>query len=393
MAKTNARIHESLFVGERRKIVPHNILKKEITMKIELHRITVRELVEGYVNSEEEGVVAYGGRLDVRPKYQREFIYTVEQQQAVVDTVTKGYPLNVMYWAVRGDGTYEVIDGQQRTLSVCEYVFGKFAYMFRYFGNLTKGEQDAILDYGLMVYFCEGSDAEKLEWFKTINIAGEELTEQELLNAVYAGPWTADMKRYFSRPSGPAFGLGGRYLKGEPIRQDYLATVLKWKSGGDVKSYMALRQHESSASDEWLYFRSVIGWVETLFPKYRREMKGLEWGRLYKEFGEKSYNPAELERRVAALMADKEVQKKGGIYEYLLSDGARREKLNLRTFDNDEKRAAYEAQKGICPLCKQHFEYEEMDGDHIVPWSRGGKTVPENLQMLCRRCNNLKRDK
>ena len=195
-------------------------------MKIELHKITVRELVEGYVNSEDEGVVAYGGRLDVRPKYQREFIYKPEQQQAVVDTVTKGYPLNVMYWAVRDDGTYEVIDGQQRTLSVCEYVAGRFAYMFRYFGNLTQDEQDAILGYELTVYFCEGTDSEKLEWFKTINIAGEELTEQELLNAVYAGPWTADLKRYFSRPSGPAEGLGGRYLRGDSIRQDYLATVL-----------------------------------------------------------------------------------------------------------------------------------------------------------------------
>ena len=362
-------------------------------MKIELHMIKVRDLVVGYRNDEEEGVVAYGGRLDVRPKYQREFIYKPEQQQAVVDTVTKGYPLNVMYWAVREDGTYEVIDGQQRTLSVCEYVAGRFAYMFRYFGNLTQDEQDAILDYELTVYFCEGTDSEKLEWFKTINIAGEELTDQELLNAVYAGPWTADLKRYFSRPSGPAEGLGGRYLRGDPIRQDYLATVLKWKSGGDVKKYMAIRQHEPSAADEWLYFKSVIGWVETLFPKYRKEMKGLEWGRLYREFGAKSYNPAALEKEVSRLMVDKEVQNNKGIYEYLLSGGLRREKLNLRQFDDDEKRAAYETQKGICTSCGQHFEIEEMEGDHVVPWSKGGKTVPENLQMLCRRCNALKGDK
>ena len=362
-------------------------------MKIALNKVAVRDLVAGYLNSEEEGVVAYSGRLDVRPKYQREFIYKPEQQEAVIDTVTKGYPLNVMYWAVRGDGTYEVIDGQQRTLSVCEYVAGKFAYKFRYFGNLTKDEQDAMLNYELMVYFCEGSESEKLEWFKTINIAGEELTEQELLNAVYAGPWTADLKRYFSRSSGPAYGLGNRYLKGEPIRQDYLATVLKWKSEGAVRDYMALRQHESSAVEEWLYFKGVIAWVETLFTKYRKEMKGLEWGRLYKEFGAKSYNPGELEKSVQALMMDKEVQAKKGIYEYLLSDGARSEKLSLRTFDDDEKRAKYEEQKGVCPDCGGHFEYEEMQGDHIVPWSKGGKTVPENLQMLCRRCNALKSDK
>ena len=187
-------------------------------MKIEPHTIRVRDLVAGYRNDEEEGVVAYGGKLDVRPKYQREFIYSDDEQKAVIDTVTKGYPLNVMYWAVRGDGTYEVMDGQQRTLSVCEYVAGKFDYFFRYFGNLTKDEQDAILDYGLTVYFCEGGDDEKLEWFKTINIAGKELTDQELLNAVYAGPWTADMKRFFSKPSGPAYTLANRYLKGEPMR-------------------------------------------------------------------------------------------------------------------------------------------------------------------------------
>ena len=359
-------------------------------MKIEMHTITVRELVDGYVNSEEEGVVAFGGKLDVRPKYQREFIYKPTQQEAVIDTLTKGYPLNVMYWAVRGDGSYEVIDGQQRTLSICEYIAGRFAYMFRYFGNLASDEQAQILDYKLTVYFCEGTESEKLEWFKTINIAGEELTEQELLNAVYAGSWTSDLKRYFSRPAGPAYGLGSRYMKGEPIRQDYLASVLKWKSGGDVKNYMALRQHEASAMDEWLYFKGVIDWVQTLFPKYRKEMKGLEWGALYNEFSGGKYDPAALEREIAELMEDDDIQKRSGIYEYLLSDRDRERLLNIRTFTPGQKRAAYERQKGKCPKCEKHFDFEEMEGDHIVPWSKGGKTVPENLQMLCRDCNRRK---
>ena len=362
-------------------------------MKIEMHTITVRELVDGYVNSEEEGVVAFGGKLDVRPKYQREFIYKPEQQEAVVDTLTKGYPLNVMYWAVREDGTCEVIDGQQRTLSICEYVAGRFAYMFRYFGNLAEDEREQILDYGLTVYFCEGTESEKLEWFKTINIAGEELTEQELLNAVYAGPWTADLKRYFSRSAGPAYGMGNRYMKGEPIRQDYLATVLKWKSGGDVKSYMALRQHEPSAMEEWLYFKGVMDWVQTLFPKYRKEMKGLEWGSLHDEFAGGKYDPAALEKSIVELMEDDDVQKKSGIYEYLLSGRERERLLNIRTFTPGQKRAAYERQKGVCPKCKKLFAFEEMEGDHIKPWSRGGKTVPENLQMLCKRCNGIKSDK
>ena len=362
-------------------------------MNIKLHEITVRELVDGYMNSEEEGVVAYGGKLDVRPKYQREFIYSDRQQQAVIDTVTKGHPLNVMYWAVRSDGTYEVIDGQQRTLSLCEFAAGRFAYEFRYFGNLQPDEQRDFLDYKLMVYFCDGTDSEKLEWFKTINIAGEELTEQELLNAVYAGPWTADAKRYFSKSNGPAYGLGSRYLKGDPIRQEYLRTVLSWKSGGDVAHYMAMRQNEPSAMDEWLYFKGVIDWVQTLFPKYRREMKGLEWGTLHRLYGKNKYDPSAMEREIERLMADDDVQKKSGIYEYLLSGRENERALNIRAFTESQKRAAYESQKGICPKCHGRFEYEEMEGDHIVPWSKGGKTVPENLQMLCRRCNGLKSDR
>ena len=356
-------------------------------MKIELHEITVRELVANYVNSEVEGVVAYGGKLDVRPKYQREFIYSPKQQEAVIDTVTKGYPLNVMYWSVRGDGTFEVIDGQQRTLSICEYVAGRFAFQFRYFGNLAEDERARILDYPLMVYFCEGTESEKLEWFKTINIAGEELTEQELLNAVYAGPWTADLKRYFSKPNGPAYGLGNRYMKGDPIRQDYVATVLRWMSGGDVKGYMARRQNEPSAMDEWLYFKGVIDWVQTLFPKYRREMKGLDWGRLHGTYVRNAYDPAQMEERIVALMADAEVGRKGGVYEYLLGGEKDERLLSLRTFDEADKRTVYERQGRKCAICGKAFAYEDMAGDHVVPWSKGGRTKLENLQMLCVTCN------
>ena len=359
-------------------------------MKIEPHTITVRDLVAGYVNSEEEGVVAYGGKLDVRPKYQREFIYSDAEQKAVIDTVTKGYPLNVMYWAVREDGTYEVMDGQQRTLSICEYLAGKFDYFFRYFSNLSSEEQNRILDYGLTVYFCEGGDDEKLEWFKTINIAGKELTDQELLNAVYAGPWTADMKRFFSKPTGPAYTLANRYLKGEPIRQDYMETVLEWISDGCVKSYMALHQHDTTAMSEWLYFKGVIDWVQTLFPKYRREMKGLDWGGMFRLYGKNKYDPATMENDIQRLMADDDVQKKSGIYEYLLSGRERESALSIRKFTESQKRAAFERQGGTCRICGRRFSYEEMEGDHIVPWSKGGKTVPENLQMLCHRCNQSK---
>jgi len=196
-------------------------------MKIELKEITVKELTIGYQDNDEAGVVGYGGKLDIRPPYQREFIYKDKQRDAVIDTVTKNFPLNVMYWAVRDDGNYEVIDGQQRTISLCQYIQGDFAFKNRYFHNLQKDEQEQILNYKLMIYFCSGTDSEKLEWFKTINIAGEKLTDQELRNAVYAGSWVSDAKRYFSKRGCPAYNIAGDYLDGTAIRQDYLETVIK----------------------------------------------------------------------------------------------------------------------------------------------------------------------
>ena len=368
-------------------------------MKIELHRITVRELVEGYVDDAESGVRGFGGKLDVRPAYQREFVYKEKERNAVISTVMKGFPLNVMYWAKNPDGTFEVMDGQQRTISLCQYFNGDFAWGelemgAKYFHRQLSDMQQKFLDYELMVYFCEGTPSEKIEWFKVINIAGLRLTEQEMRNAVYSGPWVADAKRYFSKSGCVAQKIGSPYLNGSADRQEYLETAIEWiinsKKDKDIEDYMAIHQGDGDATGLWLHFQTVINWVETYFTKYRREMKGLEWGRLHKEFSAKSYNSKDLEKKVASLMADKEVQNKKGIYEYLLSDGVRAEKLNLRQFDDDEKREAYETQGGICPKCGKHFAIEEMEGDHIVPWSKGGKTVPENLQMLCRRCNGLK---
>ena len=267
----------------------------------------------------------------------------------------------------------------------------------RGWGDNPEATARKFLDYELMVYFCEGEQSEKIDWFKVINIAGLKLTPQEMRNAVYSGPWVADAKRYFSKSGCVAQKIGSPYLTGNADRQEYLETAIEWiiNSSKDkaIEEYMAIHQGDGEATELWLHFQKVINWIETLFTKYRREMKGLEWGRLYSEYSARSYNPKELEAGVSALMADKEVQNNRGIYEYLLSDGARKEKLNLRQFDDEEKRAAYEAQKGTCPRCGQHFEIEEMEGDHVVPWSKGGKTVPENLQMLCRRCNALKGDK
>lgn len=360
-------------------------------MKIELKEITVRELTNGYQDNEENGVIGFGGKLDIRPPYQREFIYKDKQREAVINTVTKDFPLNVMYWADNGSGTYEVIDGQQRTISISQFVEGEFAYNNRYFHNLQQDEKEQILNYKLMVYLCSGTDSEKLEWFKTINIAGEKLTEQELRNAVYSGSWVSDAKRYFSKNGCAAYSLGGDYLNGSPIRQDFLETTIRWISNDDIENYMAKQQHEPNANELWLYFQNVINWVKVVFPKYRKEMKGVTWGSLYNEFKDKKFDHKKLEQEISDLMQDEDVTNKKGIYEYVLT---RKERyLNIRAFSDNQKREAYERQKGICPVCTEHYEISEMEADHITPWHLGGKTSADNCQMLCKEDNRRKSGK
>ena len=361
-------------------------------MKIQQHEITVRELVEGYNDDGEGGVVGYGGRLDIRPPYQREFVYKDAQRDAVIDTIRNGFPLNVMYWAVRDDGTFEIIDGQQRTISICQYTNGNFSIDGLAFHNLQDDQKDTILDYKLMVYTCEGTDSEKLKWFETINIAGEELTPQELRNAVYAGTWVSSAKRYFSKVSCPAYGIAQNYVKGSPIRQDYLETAIKWINDGKIEEYMSEHQHDPNAVTLWNHFQSVISWVEAVFKKTRKkEMQGLPWGDLYKSYKDAKLDPEEIENEIETLMADKDVTKKSGIYLYVLTREERY--LNIRAFDDDMKREAYERQKGICIKCSEHFEIDDMEGDHIEPWSQGGKTNADNCQMLCKSCNRRKSDK
>ncbi|MFH1528883.1 MAG: DUF262 domain-containing protein [Bacteroidota bacterium] len=360
-------------------------------MNIELKEITVRELTDGYQDNEENGVIGYGGKLDIRPPFQREFIYKDKQRDAVINTITKEFPLNVMYWAVREDGNFEVIDGQQRTISIAQFVEGDFAFNNRYFHNLQKDEQDQILNYKLMIYFCSGTDSEKLEWFKTINIAGEKLTDQELRNAVYSGSWVSDAKRYFSKNGCPAYGIGSDYLSGTPIRQDYLETTIQWISNDSIEKYMAEHQHEPNANELWLYFQSVINWAKAVFPNYRKEMKGIEWGILYNQFHNKNFDSQKLEKEISDLMQDEDVTNKKGIYTYVLT---RNEKyLNIRAFSDNQKREAYERQKGICVKCGEHFELDEMEVDHITPWHEGGKTSTENCQLLCKEDNRRKSGK
>lgn len=357
-------------------------------MKIELKEITIRELAEDYEDNSEGGVKGYGGKLNIRPPYQREFVYKDKQRDAVINTLTRDFPLNVMYWAVCEDGTYEVVDGQQRTISICQYIDGDFAFNERYFHNLQKDEKEQILNYKLMIYLCSGTDSQKLEWFKTINIAGEKLTDQELRNAVYAGSWLADAKRYFSKTGCPAYSIGEDFLTGSPIRQDYLETVISWISNGEIEAYMAKQQNKPNANELWLYYQAVISWVKATFIKYRKQMKGIDWGTLYAEFKDKDFDSAKLEVEIAKLMEDEDVSNKKGIYAYVLT---RKEKhLNIRAFSDNQKREAYERQKGVCTVCKEHFELEDMEADHITPWHIGGKTNAENCQMLCKEDNRRK---
>jgi len=366
-------------------------------MKIELHKIPIRKVIAGYKDSAEEGVVAYGGKLDIRPKYQREFVYKDKQRDAVLETVNQNFPLNVMYWMVREDGGYEVLDGQQSTVSVGQYVNGDFSLNERYFHNLLKEEQDQILDYELMIYFCEGTDKERLDWFRIINIAGEKLTDQEIRNAVYTGSWLSDAKLKFSKSNCVAYLLandGGSLVSGSPIRQEYLETALSWINDGKIEDYMAKHQHDKNADELWQYFQDVIAWVRKTFPNYRKEMAHVNWGELYNKFKDKKLNAAKLETEIKELMQDEDVTKKSGIYPYVLTRQERY--LSIRAFTDKMKRETYERQNGICPFCKKErkekkqWDISEMEADHITPWHEGGKTTAENCQMLCKEHNRTK---
>lgn len=379
-------------------------------MNIDFEQITVRDLTDGYEDNDELGVKAYGGRLDVRPPYQREFVYKDKQRDAVIETLRNDFPLNVMYWAVRDDGTFEVIDGQQRTISICQYVEGDFSVAIDghqlAFHNLQQDQQEQILDYELMVYLCEGTDSEKLEWFKTINIAGEELTPQELRNAVYHGPWVSAAKRYFSKSGCPAYQISSDYVNKSTIRQELLETAIAWLNGGKIDEYMRDHQHDTNANELWLYFKGVIDWVSATFPVKRSQMKTIKWGLLYNKYKGNKLDPDSLEKRVSELFADPDVGDKRGVYEYLLGGEKETKLLNVRVFDEKTRQAAYGGQTkkakadGIsnCPVCTvsgnnnamRIYDFDEMDADHVTAWSKGGASTPANCEMLCVTHNRAK---
>ena len=373
-------------------------------------QISIADLFNGFVNNEEEGVYTYiriDGELiktDIRPPYQREFVYSDDKRNKVIETLSRNLPLGVIYLAKNSDGTMEVIDGQQRIMSICKYLNGDFSvngiadflnektFDCELYKNTAIYKQ--IMSYNnLLAYIVEGDDDEKLDWFRTINISGEKLTEQELLNANYTGEWLCSAKRKFSKTNCVAFKKGNKLVNGSPIRQDYLETALSWISGGkeNIQKYMGDNYQKENAEPLWKYFVEVIEWVEKTFT-YRKEMKGIDWGKLYREYGKVEYNVAELEEKIKALMADDDVNSKKGIYEYVLSNCSKDKErhLSIRKFSDKDKRTAYERQNGICPICGEYHTIDEMEGDHIIPWSKGGKTTIDNLQMLCKKCNREK---
>ncbi|MEL7666160.1 MAG: DUF262 domain-containing protein [Candidatus Shapirobacteria bacterium] len=375
-------------------------------MKIELKNIKIRDVVNGYSDDGENGVVGYGGKLNIRPAFQREFIYGEKERDAVIKTIRQGFPLNTMYWSVDPDGNYELMDGQQRTISFCQYVAEIIPIRFDdghelAFTSLTSDQQNQILDYELSIYVCDGAPSEKLAWFRIINIAGKPLTDQELLNAMHTGTWLTDAKRWFSKTSAPAIQDDrDKLVSGSTIRQEVLETALRWISEGKIEDYMNHHKDDSDAQELWQYWQAVFDWVKRIFPNQdsarSKLMKGLEWGKFYNEHREDRLNAQGLEEQIIKLIDDDEVENKRGIYEYLLTGNERL--LNLREFDEKIKIKKYSEQKGICvaknAICgNAHFEYGEMEADHIIPWSRGGKTVYENCQMLCGQDNRIKSGK
>lgn len=375
-------------------------------MRITKKTITVKELTENYSDDGDNGVYGFNGKLCIRPEYQRSFVYSDKKRDMVLDTVRKGFPLGLMYWNLKPDGNFECLDGQQRTISISQYVNGDFAIKVngndKFFHNLTDTEKEDILNYELEIRVCEGTEEEKLEWFKVINIAGETLTNQELLNATYAGTWLADAKNYFSKRNCVAGQFANGYIKGNPIRQDYLEKALLWiadrdglESGG---RYMAIHQHDADANALWIYFQEVIGWAKRMFPNMSKKLTECQdWGVLYNKYRNKTYNTNEMRTLIDRLLQDEDVTKQTGIIPYVLSDRTKHDEkyLSIRTFSDQIKRRVYERQGHKCPFCVANgvdteYAFEEMQGDHIIPWSQGGRTVEDNCQMLCQRCNNDK---
>ena len=376
--------------------------------------LTVADICDGFVYSELEGkgLFGWGGRLVIQPEYQRNYIYADGRRDvAVVDSLLKGYPIGLLYFVKAEDGRYEVLDGQQRITSFGRFVRGKFpvldpAGMPRYFDALNDEERGRLLGTRLTVYVCEGGETEIKEWFRTINIAGVPLVEQELLNAIYSGPFVTAAKEVFSNSGNSLMQKWKCYVAGDERRQKVLETALRWVSDGAVEDYMGRHRHDAGCGELRAHFTSVIDWVDGVFRGVKDEMCGLDWGRLFREYHARAYDPAEVWRRVEELFADEFVTDRRGVFEYVLGGERETRLLNVRVFGEREKRLVYARQtaeaegRGVsnCPLCalghdvnaRRVWKFNEMDADHVRAWSKGGATDVSNCQMLCKTHNRAK---
>jgi hypothetical protein len=386
-------------------------------MKTSLKIYSVLEVSEGFVYNELEGKGLFGlsGKLTIQPEYQRNYIYADGKRDvAVIESLLKGYPLGLIYFNKLEDGSLEILDGQQRVTSFGRYVTGKFAIIDenetpQYFSGLPKDKQEKILNSELLVYECEGTESEIKEWFKTINISGVPLNEQELLNAVYSGKFVTAGKAEFSNSQNANVQKWSAFVRGAVNRQDYWARALEWVSasrGASVGDYMSSHRHEETINEVKTYFNTVIDWASSLFKDIENEMCGLEWGRLYEEYHSTSYNPSELAKQIQELFGDPYVKNRKGIWEYVLGGGSDRKLLDIRVFDDAIKKSVYKAQTtsasqtgtSNCPLCtlghdanqSKVWKLEEMDADHVTAWSKGGATSLDNCQMLCKTHNRAK---
>lgn len=376
-------------------------------MNIVEEKIAIRDIVKNYIDeTEHEGaIMGYDGRLNIRPSFQRNFVYSTEQSRKVINTILNKFPLNVIYFVTDDDKNYELLDGQQRIISICKFYIGEFSILrgdnIFYFKNLTKEEQETFLDYKLSVYICKnGTDREKLAWFEIINTVGEQLNDQERRNAIYHGNWCNDARVYFSKSNGAAYVKGKDYMSGDPNRQDYLETILKWVSDNNIEQYMAEHQNDEDANELWNFYLTIIDWVQRTYIDYYREMKGLQWGFLYKKYGKNNYNTNKLREEIKKLYEDSYVTDNKGIFEFVLTNKQPEDYrlLNVRVFDEKTKQIAYNNQKGICPICQsaginKEWKFNEMEADHINAWSKGGTTDLKNCQMLCITHNRAKGNK
>lgn len=377
-------------------------------MKTLLRHDTIREVVEGFIFNDFEGKGLFGlaGKLVIQPEYQRHYIYgDGKKDVAVIDSLLKGYPLGLIYFNVEGQ-TLEVLDGQQRITSVGRFVTGKFAIKVngkeQTFSSLSPSQQDRILNTKLDIYECEGTEPEIKEWFQTINIAGVPLNKQELLNAIYSGPFITKAKAEYSNSNNTKIQKWSAYISGNPKRQEILAVALGWVSSSqtmDVDAFLARHRQNTDILGLKQYFTSVIDWVDGVFLTAEKEMQGLEWGRLYELYHSTPYSPTAIDARVKELRVDSAVNNAKGIYEFLLGGERATQLLDIRLFDPNMKRVAYAKQTtkakaaGIsnCPVCAtgnnankdRIYVLKDMDADHVTAWSKGGATTAANLEMLC----------